>query len=1076
MTPERWQQVKVVLLDALEMPKPLRSNYLAEKCSDDAVLRREVESFLALGDEEARTSFFQSSASHVTLPPGTRLGEYEVQSLLGMGGMGEVYRALDTRLRRDVAIKVLPSSLLHDAERLRRFEQEARATASLNHPNILAIFQLGTYEGAPYMVSELLEGETLREQLKRGRVAVRKAIECGVQIARGLAAAHEKGIAHRDLKPENLFVTRDGRIKILDFGLAKLMQPKSDARQSAPTLGNQTEDGLLMGTVGYMAPEQVRGQTADHRTDIFAFGAILYEVLTGKRAFQKPTSVETMNAILNEEAASIHVLVPAIPLALQRIVERCLEKNPEQRFQSAHDLAFALEALSDSGSSSAMRSFGAIRLSPRSMHVAKMRDFLFGFGGGRRQLESTTLAAPAASVVASRARSRNRYIKTTAPMVGPLAVLVVLVGTWTAIHGSRSESDRRATIADIERLVDAGRFVDVWRIAQPALRRWPNDLRLKQLQGATTMTVTIATDPPGADVAFTALDDVKGEWIPLGTSPLKGVRAPLGMLRWRITKSGFEPIEARLEVGPPAAAVGRPDINARPIRLRRVGSEFARMVFVPGGTEEGVQLTDYWLDRTEVTNRDFKAFVDSGGYEDARYWIELAATRQKRGIFRDRTGQPGPSTWELGTFPEGQEDYPVNGVSWFEALAYCRSVGKTLPTYSHWRKAFGATFFMEAVMVGNFNGRGPESTTRLKDVGPWGTFGMAGNVKEWVWNEINGKRYILGGAWNEPVYMATADDFRPPMDRAAVNGFRCVKENAPSAPAAYAGSVGSRARDYTKERPVNNATFEIFRRFYSYDRTPLDARIERTDDVGEWRRERVSFTAAYGNERVLANILIPKNAPPPYQVVIWFPGSYAFDLKHSDGDLPFSYYFDFLPRSGRALVYPVYKGTYERHVTLHGRNEDRDTVIQWSKDLGRTIDYLSSRNDFDKDRIAFYGFSAGASDAIPAVTLESRLKAAIFLTGGLQTDWPTLPETEPINFAPRIKIPLLMLSGRYDFSFPVDEQKLLFKLVGTAPEHKRYVLFDNAGHVPPRLDVVREVLDWLDRYLGPVPHRTNPAP
>ena len=277
-------------------------------------------------------------------------------------------------------------------------------------------------------------------------------------------------------------------------------------------------------------------------------------------------------------------------------------------------------------------------------------------------------------------------------------------------------------------------------------------------------------------------------------------------------------------------------------------------------------------------------------------------------------------------------------------------------------------------------------------------------------------------------------------------------ETAPSAPAAYAASAGSRARDYTKERPVDNATFEIFRRFHSYDRTALDARIERTDDVGEWRRERVSFAAAYGNERVLANILIPKNAPPPYQVVIWFPGSYAFDLKHSDGDLPFSYYFDFLPRSGRALVYPVYKGTYERRVTLRGRNEDRDTVIQWSKDLGRTIDYLNSRSDFDKDRIAYYGFSTGGSSAIPVVALESRLRAAIFLAGGMQTDWPTLPETEPINFAPRIKIPFLMLSGRYDFSFPVDtSQRVLFKLVGTAPERKRYVLFDNAGHIPPRL-------------------------
>ena len=1076
LTPERWQQIKFVLQDALELPPQQRSGFLEKVCCDDA-LRREVESFLALGDEEVRTSFVESSVSHVALEPGTKLGEYEVHSLLGAGGMGEVYRALDPRLKRDVAIKVLPSFISKDADRLRRFEQEAQAAAALNHPNILAVYQMGTYEGAPYLVSELLEGETLRGRLQRGRLAIRKAIDDAVQIARGLAAAHEKGITHRDLKPENLFITKDGRVKILDFGLAKLTQEKTSSNQSAPTLGDQTEPGVVMGTVGYMAPEQVRGQSADHRTDIFAFGTILYEVLTGQRAFQKPTSVETMNAILNEEPASIHVLAPTIPIALQRIVQRCLEKNPEQRFQSASDLAFALEALSDSGSSSAMGRSRAVRLSRGWLHLANMRDLVIGRREARRRLESMTSGDAAASVAPSRARSRNRYIKTTVAAIGVVAVLAAWVGAWTVIRRSRAVAERNAAIADIERLVDNGRFVDVWRIAQPALRRWPNDLRLQQLRGATTMTVTIATDPPGADVAFKAVDDVKGKWIPFGTSPLKGVRAPLGMLRWRITKSGFEPIEARLEVGPPAAAVGRPDVDARPIRLRPVGSEFARMVFVPGGAEGDVQLTDYWLDRSEVTNRDFKAFVDRGGYEDARYWPDLAASRQSAGIFRDRTGRPGPSTWELGTYADGQDDYPVNGVSWFEALAYCRSVGKTLPTVSHWRKAFGATFFMEAVTVGNFNGRGPESTTRLNDVGPWGTFGMAGNVKEWVWNEIKGERYILGGAWNEPVYMATADDFRPPMDRAAVNGLRCVKETAPSAPAAYAASVGPRVRDYTKERPVDNATFEIFRRFYSYDRTALDARIERTDDVGEWRRERVSFAAAYGNERVLANILIPKNAPPPYQVVIWFPGSYAFDLKRSDGDLPFSYYFDFLPRSGRALVYPVYKGTYERQVALRGENEDRDTVIKWSKDLGRTIDYLNSRKDFDKDRIAYYGFSTGGSSAIPVVALESRLKTAIFLAGGMQTDWPTLPETEPINFAPRIKIPFLMLSGRYDFTFPVDtSQRVLFKLVGTEPERKRYVLFDNAGHVPPRLDVMREILDWLDRYLGPVRHRADPTP
>ena len=287
----------------------------------------------------------------MSLAPGTRLEGYEVLSPLGAGGMGEVYRAHDSVLRREVAIKVLPPLASQDPDRLRRFQQEAQAAAALNHPNILAVHQLGTYEGVPYLVSELLEGDTLRQLFQRGLLPVRKAIDFGVQIAHGLAAAHEKAIIHRDLKPENLFVTKDGRIKILDFGLAKLMlmqtQPEPDG--NAPTMTRGTDPGMVMGTAGYMSPEQIRGKAVDHRTDIFAFGAILYEMLTGTRAFHRSTSAETMTAILNDEPPSISQLVQSTPPGLQRVVHRCVEKNPEQRFQSAADLAFALEAISESG-------------------------------------------------------------------------------------------------------------------------------------------------------------------------------------------------------------------------------------------------------------------------------------------------------------------------------------------------------------------------------------------------------------------------------------------------------------------------------------------------------------------------------------------------------------------------------------------------------------------------------------------------------------------------------------------------------------------------------------------------------
>jgi Tol biopolymer transport system component len=282
----------------------------------------------------------------MALSSGTKLGPYEIQSPLGAGGMGEVYRARDTRLGRDVAIKVLPEALVNDADRLRRFEQEARTIAALNHPNILGIHDIGAHDGAPFLVSEFLEGQTLREKLESGPLPVRCAIEYALGIAQGLAAAHEKGIVHRDLKPENVFVTRDGRVKVLDFGLAKLVRPEESHEAVVTLTGPATLPGMVMGTIGYMSPEQVRGEPSDARADIFSFGAALYEMLTGRRAFKRETSAETMTAILREEPPELNNTGWQGPLALQRILVRCLEKNVERRFQSASDLAFAIESLS----------------------------------------------------------------------------------------------------------------------------------------------------------------------------------------------------------------------------------------------------------------------------------------------------------------------------------------------------------------------------------------------------------------------------------------------------------------------------------------------------------------------------------------------------------------------------------------------------------------------------------------------------------------------------------------------------------------------------------------------------------
>jgi len=343
MTPERWEHVREVAYAALQQEPSGRSTYLDQACASDGELRSQVESLMATAESAERalpSGIFSSSL----LPAGTKIDEFEIISLLGAGGMGEVYRARDTQLRRDVAIKVLPSGFSENPDRLRRFEQEARAAAALNHPNILAIHHLGRHEGQPYIVSELLEGQTLREELKNGALPMRKAGAYAIQIAGGLAAAHGRGVVHRDLKPENIFVASSGQVKILDFGLAKLWQTELLGRKafSSPV----TQAGLILGTVGYMSPEQVRGQPTDERADVFVFGAVLYEMFTGERAFRGATTADVISAILVGDPLESPADGRRLRPPLQRILRRCLEKEPAARFQSGQDVCSALETLS----------------------------------------------------------------------------------------------------------------------------------------------------------------------------------------------------------------------------------------------------------------------------------------------------------------------------------------------------------------------------------------------------------------------------------------------------------------------------------------------------------------------------------------------------------------------------------------------------------------------------------------------------------------------------------------------------------------------------------------------------------
>jgi Tol biopolymer transport system component len=355
----------------------------------------------------------------VTLAPGTRLGPHDIVAPIGAGGMGEVYKARDTRLGRDVAIKVLPAAFASDPDRLRRFEQEARATAALDHPNILAIHDLGTHEGSPYLVEELLEGSSLRERMRDGAIPCRKAVEIAAQVASGLAAAHAKGIFHRDLKPENVFVTADGIVKILDFGLARLKGPAFDGRpEAASVTPTETRPGVVLGTAGYMAPEQVRGEPADARSDIFALGVVVYEAVTGTQPFARGTAAETLTAILKEDPPDLTAVDPKTPADLARLVRHCLEKSPGDRFQSARDLAFDFLAVATPSSSTGARGVTVLGRPRRARLLATAAALLFvafvggAFLGGRRAGRRATPPPPTFQQITFRPQTifRARFV------------------------------------------------------------------------------------------------------------------------------------------------------------------------------------------------------------------------------------------------------------------------------------------------------------------------------------------------------------------------------------------------------------------------------------------------------------------------------------------------------------------------------------------------------------------------------------------------------------------------------------------------------------------------------------------
>jgi eukaryotic-like serine/threonine-protein kinase len=956
---------------------------------------------------------------------GSTLGHYRIEALLGEGGMGAVYRARDTRLDRTVAIKVLTAEAAGGDASL-GILREARAASGLNHPNIVTVHAVerarlssvgaGEEPEVDFIVMECVTGEPLSRIVASGGLPIDRVFDYGQQIAAALGAAHEAGIVHRDVKAANVLVMPTGHVKILDFGIAKRSALPEDVTQQLTV--DTLPGSVLAGTFGYMSPEQIGGRAADRRSDVFAAGVILYEMLTGRRPFTGDTQWAILDATVRHEPPSLKASRPDVPDDLVAVVERCLAKNPDHRYASAGDLAAAL------------------------------------------QQARSRLAAPTSF-------RQKRYI-----VLAAAAVLVAAVSVGLLMRARARDARVRsvhAALAEITRLNDEGQAVAAYRQARRALEAAPDDTQVLQVWNAMTKPRDITSAPEGASVAFRAYPATDEGWIELGTTPLK-TALPIGLFRWRVTKPGYESQEFASMPG-----------SAR-FQLVPSGAAPAGMVYVPKddflleSTGEEVALAEYWLDKFEVTNRQFKQFIDAGGYRTERYWTQpfvkdgrTLTWNEAMAQFRDATGRTGPSPWQLGAYPDGHDDYPVSGVSWYEAAAYAAYANKSLPTVYEWYNASGAFGpFSDVLKYSNFKGAGPVRVGSSGGLDPYGTYDMAGNVKEWCWNQAaNDRRYVLGGAFNDAAYQFRDQDARTPFERGAGFGFRCVQRREPVR-TTLLKPIATLERDPSTLKPVADEIFAGYVRLYDYDPLPLDSRIDNVDDApAHWKHEEVSMRAAYGNERVPVHLFLPKSASPPYQVVIYMPGSDSVMLRSSQN--LWMQWLEFLIRGGRAVAVPVYQGTFERRTArAAGPNATRILLVQRNQDLRRTVDYLSGRKDVDSTRIAFYGLSLGAQLAPVALVAEPRLRTGVLLAGGFET-WSLPPEVDPVNFAPRVRQPVLMVNGREDFDLPYESAQVpLFHALGTPAADKRHVVFDG-GHLPPRpLEIYTVILDWLDKYLGPV--------
>jgi len=944
---------------------------------------------------------------------------YRLGQELGGGGMSRLFVAEDLKLGRAVVVKVLAPELSAGIS-AERFAREIKVAASLQQANIVPVLTVGETSGLPYFTMPFVDGKSLRARLStQPQVTIAECLGILRDVARALGYAHEHGVVHRDIKPDNVLLSR-GTAEVTDFGIAKAIEASRVPNEP----GTLTGMGTSLGTPAYMSPEQIAGDpNLDHRADIYSLGVMAYEMLEGRVPF-----TGTPQAIV---AAQINSRPPPLtahadlPPALRRAVMKCLEKAPVARYATADAFLSDIEAV----------------------------------------------ATPSGAMVSVSRPSGGRVLALAA------GIGVIAAVAWFGTGGIRAKRWALSVgVPEVKRLTEIGQYDSAWYIAERVRRILPDDSTRTALWVTGSVKGVLHSIPEGASVYRATFGDTS-HWTLVGTTPTDTLWLPIGYGHLRVERAGYRTQRGLLSWW------------NRTFVLDSINAPNAEMAHIPGGTFGAflvgldnlppITLGDYFLDLHEVTNHEYQAFVDAGGYTKRDWWPSQIADGPKRlswedamSRFIDKTGRPGPATWEAGSFPAGQADLPVSGVSWYEAAAYARFAGKSLPTIFHWAGAAHIEAARYVVTGSNFESTAPRRGSTWSGMSVTGVFDMAGNVREWCENDAGGgQRYILGGGYSESPYGFTDGYAQPAMDRSAINGIRLAKYQRSDTGVPIARRPQPRAfRDYTKEHPVSDDAVGGYLDEFDYDHTALNAKLVSRDTTPEdWIEERVAIDAAYGKERMEVVLLLPRHHSRTIQPVVYFPGSGAIFVQSSRGPR-FQIGPRFIAKSGRAVVMPILKSTYERRDSLRSDIPDgsifwRDHVVMWVKDIRRTLDYLATRPDMDTTKFAYFGYSWGAYLAPVNLAADSRFKAAVLRVGGLLMG-RARPEVDPFNYLPRVKIPVLMLNGRYDSIFPVDiAQRPFFNSLGTPKASKDWKIYPD-GHDVPRTELMAETLKWLDKYLG----------